>query len=80
MNMSSIRKELWSEADVQCPFFVSHDNTLRVISCEGYRTGIIVSSKFRSIYKKNMHLGEYCAGVYDRCPMYKFVCAEKYHD
>lgn len=70
----------WSSADVMCPFYLSHSAGERSIRCEGPSEGAELISRFRSRKKKESHMGSYCVGRYERCPVYKCTYKAKYDD
>ena len=81
MNTSKRKgKELWTDSDVLCPFYISADKETRSVSCEGYSEGSTVVSRFRSIAQREKHMGCYCVGRYERCPMYQCTYKAKYDD
>lgn len=74
------KKETWTAADVLCPFYIDDSLEQRSIRCEGYCSGADLTSRFRSIKARDSHMGSYCAGRYERCPVYSLVYREKYDD
>lgn len=76
----SYKKEHWTASDVRCPFYISDDRTERCISCEGYGEGTVVRSRFKSLAQREKHMGAYCVGRYERCPMYRCTYGAKYDD
>ena len=78
--MDSRRKLQWDEAEVKCPFYISHEQTRRSITCEGYTEGTDMVSRFRTQGRQNRHMGLYCAGNYAQCPVYRCTYAERYAD
>lgn len=71
------RKETWSAADVKCPFFI-RDNQ-QEIECEGFGEGMTVVLSYSNLGIKDKHMGTYCAGRFDGCPIYKDTY-QKYAD
>ena len=71
---------MWTDADVLCPFYISDDRAERSINCEGYGKGIDAISRFTSLALKNRHMGCYCAGRFEDCPVYRCTYANKYAD
>lgn len=78
--MGSYKKLSWTDADVLCPFYVSDSRSSRSISCEGYETGVEALSRFRSLALRDRHMGRYCAGRFESCPLYRCTYANKYAD
>lgn len=78
--MRSDRKLGWTDADVRCPFYISDSRDTRSIRCEGYGQGIDAISRFRSLALKDRHMGRYCAGRFESCPVYGCTYACKYRD
>ena len=78
--MGNYKKICWTEADVRCPFYISDDRAGRSICCEGYGRGIDAVSRFRSLRLKDRHMGCYCAGDFESCPVYRCTYACKYAD
>ena len=74
------KKENWTQADVKCPFYISDDRQSRAIRCEGYCEGASVTSSFKSLAAREKHMGSYCVGRYERCPMYQCTYEAKYDD
>ena len=74
------RKEYWKESDVKCPFYISGDRDKRSLRCEGYAEGTSVTSSFKSLAAREKHMGSYCVGRYERCPMYQCTYGAKYDD
>ena len=74
------RKELWTEVDVVCPFYVGDDVEHRAVRCEGYCDDGELISRFRTLKAREEHMGNYCTGRYERCPVYSLIYGEKYHD
>ena len=58
--MANYKKICWTEADVQCPFYISDDRSGRSITCEGYSAGAEVVSRFRTLGQKDRHMGCFC--------------------
>lgn len=67
-NRERRRQESWKAADVKCPFYLRDSST--TLECEGFDEGMIVTLNCRTKEKKNKHMGIYCAGGYDHCPVY----------
>jgi hypothetical protein len=74
------RKQEWTEADVLCPFYISNSRDERSIRCEGYGKGVESVSRFRSLKLRDKHVGLYCAGRFERCPVYRCTYNCKYRD
>ena len=78
--MRQDRKVKWTDADVRCPFYISDDQSGRSISCEGYGKGVEAVSRFRTLELKDRHMGLYCTGRFERCPVYGCTYDCKYRD
>ena len=78
--MASKRKLGWEAADVRCPFYKMHSRTERRINCEGCVDRAELISRFANIALMEKHLGQYCAGKYEGCPVYDCVYRAKYDD
>ena len=78
--MAGYKKIMWSAADVRCPFYTSDSRAERCINCEGYSEGMELSNKFKSLERKDRHMGLYCVGRFEQCPVYKCVYGAKYAD
>ena len=78
--MAEYRKEHWTAADVRCPFYISDNRKERSISCEGYCQQTQVVSCFKTMGEKDSHMGVYCVGRFERCPMYRCIYEAKYRD
>lgn len=78
--MASSKKEHWTESDVLCPFYISGDRPARTLKCEGYSDGTSVISAFRSTEAREKHMGMFCVGRYERCPLYRCTYGAKYDD
>ena len=78
--MTSNKKILWKDADVRCPFYIAVDRTARSIRCEGFGSGIDTFSRFRSLALEERHMGCYCVGRFEDCPVYRCTYASKYAD
>lgn len=78
--MGSYNKLGWTCADVRCPFYVADNRPARSISCEGYAKGVDVVSRFRSLALRDRHMGRYCVGRFEDCPVYRCTYACKYAD
>lgn len=74
------KKLYWTEADVRCPFYVSHAHKERCISCEGFGAGINVTEVFKNTESMDHHMGVFCAGRYESCPMFRCTYDNKYAD
>ena len=73
--MKSIKRECWTDADVKCPFYKGDDRYQRSVSCEGFAEGMGVCFKFRTLRQRERHMGVYCVGSYESCPMFR--CTSK---
>lgn len=78
--MAKFNKVCWTEADVRCPFYLGDDRRDRSIRCEGYSEQTQVLSRFKSLDAKDRHMGIYCVGRFERCPVYKCTYEAKYAD
>lgn len=78
--MAKFNKECWTAADVRCPFYLSDSRAERNLSCEGYGEQAKVTNIFRTVEQKDRHMGLYCVGRFERCPMYKCIYEAKYRD
>ena len=78
--MGSSKKICWTDADVRCPFYLSDDRKGRSITCEGYGAGTDTISRFRSLQQKDRHMGVYCVGRFQSCPVYRCTYGCKYGD
>ena len=78
--MPNYRKESWTDADVRCPFYISEDKAACSISCEGFEKGVKTLSRFRSRPHKDRHMGAFCVGEYEQCPVYRCTYASRYAD
>ena len=78
--MPNYRKDSWTDADVRCPFYISEDKAACSISCEGFEKGVKTLSRFRSRPHKDRHMGAFCVGEYEQCPVYRCTYASKYAD
>ena len=76
----SYKKEMWSAADVRCPFYISNDQDSHSIKCEGYCDGASLVTRFRKLKDRENHMGNYCVGKFQNCPVFGFVYGEKYDD
>ena len=76
--MGSYKKLDWSDEDVRCPFYISNDRAKRSICCEGFGNGIDTISRFRSLALRGGHMGRYCAGRFEDCPVYHCTYKNKY--
>lgn len=75
----SYKKELWGEAQVRCPFYITHERRKRSIVCEGHASNMETVSRFHAIDGMNRHLGIMCCHHFERCPVYK-IAYKKYED
>ena len=78
--MAKFNKECWTAADVRCPFYLSDSRAERNLSCEGYGEQAKVTNIFRTVEQKDRHMGLYCVGRFERCPMYRRIYEAKYSD
>ena len=78
--MGSSRKLQWTEADVRCPFYISHDGSARSITCEGHEEGVDLVSRFRTTRMQDKYMGINCAGDLTRCPVYGCIYQNRYAD
>ena len=78
--MGSYKKLCWTDADVRCPFYLSDERTARTIRCEGFGAGIDSVSRFRSLELKDRHMGRYCVGRFEDCPVYRCTYDCKYSE
>lgn len=78
--MKNYKKLKWTDADVRCPFYISDDGNGRSICCEGCIQGVETVSRFRSLALKDKHMGMYCTGRFERCPIYCCTYDRKYRD
>ncbi len=78
--MGNYKKQSWTDADVRCPFYVSDSRSARSICCEGYEKGVDAVSRFRSLTLRDRHMGRYCVGRFEDCPVYRCTYASKYAD
>ena len=78
--MGNYKKICWTDADVQCPFYISDDRSGRSITCEGYSAGAEVVSRFRTLGQKDRHMGCFCVGRFTRCPIFRCTYSNKYGD
>lgn len=76
--METRYKELWNAFDVRCPFYISDDRPSCSLTCEGYSDGLKLTTKFRSIAQKNIHMGQYCVSKYENCPVAHLVQETRY--
>ena len=76
--MGNCKKICWTDADVRCPFYISDDRTSRSIRCEGYSAGTDVVSRFRTLAQKDRHMGRFCVGCFEQCPVYRCTYGNKY--
>ena len=78
--MGSIKKISWTDADVRCPFYIEDNRAKRSICCEGYSLGVEAVSRFRSLALRDRHMGLYCTGRFEHCPVYNCTYDCKYRD
>ena len=78
--MSKYRKECWTDADVRCPFYISDERSARSITCEGCMEETKATMSFRTLANRDGHMGRFCVGAYERCPVYRSVYQSKYAD
>lgn len=76
--MGAYRKEVWTDADVRCPFYVSDTREGRSITCEGCMDDSSVTTKFRTLERKDRHMGRYCVCRFETCPIYRCTYDSKY--
>ena len=79
-SMSKYRKECWTDADVRCPFYISDERSARSITCEGCMDETKATMSFRTLANRDGHMGRFCVGAYERCPVYRSVYQSKYAD
>ena len=79
-SMSKYRKECWTDADVRCPFYISDERSARSITCEGCMDETKATMSFRTLANRDGHMGRFCVGTYERCPVYRSVYQSKYAD
>lgn len=78
--MASYKKLGWTAANVRCPFYIKDSRENKSISCEGHTEGCIEDSRFKNIELKEKHMGCYCVGRYEACPVYKSTYEAKYRE
>ena len=78
--MGSSRKLQWTDADVRCPFYITHAGSARSITCEGHSEGTELVSRFQTLRLQDRHMGICCAGRYEDCPVYRCVNQYRYGD
>jgi hypothetical protein len=78
--MGSYKKIGWTDADVRCPFYITDDRETRSISCEGFGKGVDAVSRFQTIPLMDRHMGLYCVGRFEDCPVYRCTYGCKYQD
>ena len=76
--MADFKKICWTDADVRCPFYISDDRRGRSIRCEGYCDGADMVSRFQSLSRREQHMGRFCVGRYEDCPVYRCIYENKY--
>ena len=70
-------RESWTDADVQCPFYICDDRHLRTVTCEGFGDDFSNILRFRDNTGRNRHMGRYCVSGYTMCPVFR-AANEKY--
>lgn len=78
--MGTYKKLRWENADVRCPFYIAHSQETPGLRCEGYDAGVDFVSRFHSLALMDRHMGRYCVGRFEDCPVYRCTCASKYAD
>ena len=78
--MASFKKLCWTDADVKCPFYISDDREARSITCEGYSAGADVISRFHTLPQEQRHMGRFCVGRFEDCPVYRCTYGAKYEE
>ena len=78
--MGSYKKIGWTDADVQCPFYISDDRETSAICCEGYEANVDTVSRFKSAAHRDRHMGRYCVSRFEDCPVYRCTCGCRYAD
>ena len=78
--MGNNKRLVWTDADVRCPFYLSDDKNERSIRCEGYGKGVETVSRFPSALQQDRHMGRYCVGRFETCPVYRCTYGCKYAD
>jgi len=78
--MRSYKSYNWDTAQVRCPFYMKHDKEQRQLRCEGCLENSALINAFRSVPQMGRHMGLYCAGRYEDCPVYMGIYAAKYND
>lgn len=78
--MTSYKKLCWTMADVKCPFYKRDSRQERSISCEGFDQGSTVETRFKNLELREKHMGCYCAGRFQLCPIYKSTYETKYRE
>ena len=78
--MAKFNKECWTDADVRCPFYLADNRSERSIRCEGYSEQAQIISRFKSVEAKDRHMGIYCVGRFEQCPVYGCTYEAKYKD
>lgn len=71
------KKEPWVAADVKCPFWIT--STKNSITCEGILPDFKDTISFYRMEQMKKHMGTYCAGQWQRCPLAKEI-EKKYRD
>ena len=79
--MGSYKKLSWTEADVQCPFFIYENRHPASVNCEGYGQDENISIRFKNLRARDRFMGRYCCKVsgYRGCPYYSLLMMLKYN-
>lgn len=78
--MASYKKLCWTMADVKCPFYKKDSRQERSISCEGFDEGSTVETRFKNLELREKHMGRFCVGHFQSCPIYKSTYDSKYRE
>ena len=65
---------------MKCPFYKRDSRQERSISCEGFDQGSTVETRFKNLELREKHMGCYCAGRFQLCPIYKSTYETKYRE
>lgn len=65
----------WEDVDVKCPFYRRKDQ--RQLQCEGPKRSQRLILCFHDGKARDVHMGRYCCGRYQTCPLYP-VAEAKY--
>lgn len=78
--MGGNKKVSWTDADAQCPFFISEYKRTASVSCEGHDQDTRISIRFKNLRARDRFMGHYCCKVsgYRSCPYYSFLTMFKY--